>query len=562
MVLPLRLGARAAGALIVYSEVANFFDAEEVRLFEEMSANISFAIEVIEREAQRRMSEQALRESEERFRAMYEQAALGIGLVSMDYRFVRTNRRLCEILGRGEQELLDGLTLLEATHPDARGPHDRAIARVAGGASSVTIEQRIVRGDQAAVWTRLTLSARRGADGSPSQLLAVIEDISERRGLEDQLRQSQRLESVGQLTGGVAHDFNNLLTVILGNAELLAEGAIDSQQRLLAQLIVDAAARGADLTQRLLAFARRQPLHPASVDVNSLVRGLDPLQRRTLGEHVEIEFVLAENLWRALVDRAQLESSLLNLTINARDAMPTGGRLLIETTNVTLDRAYAERHVDASAGDYVRISVADEGIGIPARDLPRVFEPFFTTKPTGKGTGLGLAMVYGFARQSGGHVDIDSQVGRGTTVRLYLPRAQDGAPAPPPQRLPQTVAGGRETLLLVEDDDLVRRYARDQLVGLGYQVLEASNGREALEVLGGGAPIDLLFTDVVMPGGVSGRQLADQAAKLRPGLKVLYTSGYAENAIAHQGRLDPGVLLLEKPYLRTELARKIREALD
>ncbi len=562
-IFPLRLAGRVFGGFVAYSDLAQFFDAEEVRIFEELAANISFAAEIIERDGQRRTSEQALRESEERFRAMVEQAALGICLVSIDLRFLRVNARFCEIAGHDAAQLLGGATCLGITHPDDRALHDRAVAQVVAGAASVTIEQRCVRADGTVVWTRMTLSTLRSTDGTPSQFLVMAEDISERRTLEDQLRQSQRLESIGQLTGGVAHDFNNLLTVILGNAELIAEGGGPAAEQLqLARVIVDAALRGGELTQRLLVFARRQPLHPAVVDVNALVSGADPLQRRTLGEHIEIEVALAPDLWMARVDPAQLESSLLNLTINARDAMPTGGRVLIETANVTFDEAGAGHLVDAAPGDYVRISVSDDGIGIPAEHLSRVFEPFFTTKPTGKGTGLGLAMVYGFVRQSGGYVQVESELGAGTAVHMYLPRAAGDEPAAAARATAADLVGGTETLLLVEDDDLVRRYAYDQLVNLGYRVLEARNGREAIDTLQSGVPIDLLFTDVVMPGGISGRQLADFALGLRPGLKVLYTSGYAEDTIVYRGRLEPGILLLEKPYQRADLARKIRDALD
>ncbi len=562
---PLRLAGKVIGALVHYAEVPGFFDAEEVRLLDELAANISFALEFIDREQQRRLAEQALRDSEERFRAMYEQAALGICLISIDYRFLRVNRRFCEIVGREADELLAMANCLDITQGDDRPAHARAVGEVLAGAASATLEQRYVGHPAGPVWARLTLSALRSPQGEPVQFILVVEDVSERRGLEEQLRQAQRLEAVGQLTGGIAHDFNNLLTVILGNAELLLEEAESgSEPQALAQRVVSAALRGAELTQRLLAFARRQPLRPAALDVNQLIRGLDDLQRRTLGEHIEIEFRLGADLWAAMVDPGQLESALLNLAINARDAMPTGGRLLIQTANVTWPQEPGERPAALQPGQYVRVTVADTGIGIAAELLGRVFEPFFTTKATGKGTGLGLAMVYGFVRQSGGHVEIDSAVGVGTTVTMYLPRAEggerrreiDGAAAA------HAPTNGHETVLLVEDDELVRRYARDQLLSLGYRVLEAPNGPQALQHLRDTGVIDLLFTDVVMPGGISGRQLADAAQRMRPGLPVLFTSGYAENAITHDGRLDPGVHLLEKPYQRAELARKLREVLQ
>lgn len=383
----------------------------------------------------------------------------------------------------------------------------------------------------------------------------AIEELNAR------LRDSQRLEAVGQLTGGVAHDFNNLLTVILGNAEVLRErlGA-DPKLALLADMVVDAAERGAQLTQRLLAFARKQALEPQVVDVNQRVADMDALLRRTLGEHIEIEFTRGAGLWPALVDPAQLDNALLNLCLNSRDAMPHGGRLTIETANAYLDHEYVQANADVKAGQYVMLGVSDNGSGIAPQHLARVFEPFFTTKEKGKGTGLGLAMIYGFAKQSGGHASIYSEPGQGTTVKLYLPRAGH---AQTQLKLPgnaMTAAGGKETVLLVEDDMLVRRYAHNQLEALGYTVIEASNGAQALQVLQGPQGVDLLFTDVVMPG-MSGKQLADQAHVLRPQLRVLYTSGYTENAIVHQGRLDPGVHLLTKPYRREELARRVRDAM-
>ncbi|MEO7549035.1 MAG: ATP-binding protein, partial [Ramlibacter sp.] len=374
--------------------------------------------------------------------------------------------------------------------------------------------------------------------------------------------ESQRLEAIGQLTGGVAHDFNNLLTVILGNAEVLQEQlAGNPKLEPMAGMVVSAAERGADLTQRLLAFARKQPLEPGAVDINQLVAGTEALLRRALGEQVEVAFKRGSGLWPALVDPAQLDNALLNLCLNARDAMPQGGCLTIETANTQLDQDYARQHAEVKPGPYVMLAVSDSGTGIAAENLARVLEPFFTTKEKGKGSGLGLAMIYGFVKQSGGHVNIYSEQGHGTTVKLYLPRAPEAAMPPPTRAAPgQAQPGGNESILLVEDDALVRRYANDQLAGLGYRVIQAHDGAQALETLRGGQPIDLLFTDVVMPG-MSGRQLADAACRMRPGLKVLYTSGYTESAIVHHGRLDPGVQLLGKPYRREELAQRVRAAL-
>lgn len=403
----------------------------------------------------------------------------------------------------------------------------------------------------------------RDEEGNAVRMVGGITDITERLSLEEQLRQSQRLESVGHLTGGIAHDFNNLLTVVLGNAEFLIEELAGNPDLLpFAEMIGKAAGRGAELTHRLLAFARRQALQPQSVDVNALIWGMKDMLRRTLGEHVEVELATGDQLWNAFVDAAQLESALLNLAINARDAMPNGGKILIETSNIFLGQDYAARHSDVKPGEYVLVAVSDQGVGIPPENHPRLFEPFFTTKPPGKGTGLGLPMVYGFVKQSNGHVKIYSEVGVGTVVKLYLPRillpgdAQVGSDS----EVPGT--GGTEIILLVEDDDMVRQYAEAQLRILGYQVITADNGSNAMAMLAEHPEVQLLFTDVVMPGGMNGRQLADAAKARNPLLKVIFTSGYTDDALIHHGRLDPGAVLLNKPYSRADLARKLREVLD
>ncbi|MDZ7671169.1 MAG: PAS domain S-box protein [Gammaproteobacteria bacterium] len=400
---------------------------------------------------------------------------------------------------------------------------------------------------------------------APDGGLAIhLRDVTERKRLEDQLQQAQRLDSIGQLTGGVAHDFNNLLTVILGNADLLRE-ALDHESRLrpLAEMIGTAAESGANLTQRLLAFARRQMLEPRPVDVNQQVAGMDEMLRRTLGEHIELETVCAAGLWQALVDPAQLENALLNLCLNARDAMPDGGCLTIETANVTIDDDYVQKHAEAEPGQYVMLAVSDTGAGISTDHQQHIFEPFFSTKnkDQGKGTGLGLAMVYGFIRQSRGLITVYSEPGQGTTFKVYLPRALEPAAQPAPEPSGSS-RGGTERILVVEDDELVRRFACQQLEDLGYRVVEAENGQEALRKLEEHTDVALLFTDVVMPGGMNGRQLAEAVAAVRPEVRVLFTSGYTENAIIHHGRLDPGVNLLAKPYRREELARRVREILD
>jgi PAS domain S-box-containing protein len=392
--------------------------------------------------------------------------------------------------------------------------------------------------------------------------VVVYHDVTEARETERQLRQAQKMEAVGQLTGGVAHDFNNILTVITGTIEILEEGVADRPElAAIAKMIDDAAGRGAELTNHLLAFSRRQPLQPRETNVNALIMEVGRLLRPTLGGNIEIESMLDDNASSALIDPSQLTTSLLNLALNARDAMPDGGKLTFETNDAVLDGNYAGMNEDVSPGSYVMIAVSDNGSGIAPDIIDKVFEPFFTTKVLGKGTGLGLSMVYGFVKQSGGHIKIYSEVGHGTTIKMYLPRATEAAQQAPDTAAAEPIDGGYETVLIVEDDALVRTYVIAQVRALGYRTLAATNAAEALALIDGDAPIDLLFTDVVMPGTINGRQLADEARRRRPGLKVLFTSGYAENAIVHHGRLDPGVLLLAKPYRKQQLAQMIRIAL-
>jgi PAS domain S-box-containing protein len=400
--------------------------------------------------------------------------------------------------------------------------------------------------------------------GRSNESVLTFLDITERRELEARVMRGQKLEAMGQLTGGVAHDFNNLLTVIMGNSELLVDKLSDdsAQLRRLATLVASAAKRGSDLTKRLLAFGRRQPLDPKPVDLNALVEGMGQLLQRTLGEQIAITTATEPTLWRATVDPGQMESALLNLALNARDAMPAGGKLAIETANATIDEHYADRHSEIAPGEYVRVMVTDSGVGIAAENLGRVFEPFFTTKEKGKGTGLGLAMIYGFVKQSRGHVSIYSERGTGTTVKLYLPRDMTGETYVSEVEAGSEIVGGSELVLVVEDDDMVRSYAAGQLRTMGYQVMEAHDGTEALEIIRRKKGIKLLFTDVVMPGPMNGRQVAEEARKLLPEIRVLFTSGYPEDAIVHHGRLDPGVNLLTKPYSRADLARTMRTVLE
>ncbi len=394
---------------------------------------------------------------------------------------------------------------------------------------------------------------------------ALVEEkdrlLDEKNAADRQLLQAQKMEAVGQLTGGVAHDLNNILTVITGTIEILAEAVADRPELLaIAKMIDDAAARGADLTQRLLAVARKQPLQPREVDVNLLVTQAANLLRPTLGEQIEIHTVLADETSHALIDPSQLTNAVLNLALNARDAMPDGGKLTIETCNVFLEDQYAGANSDVAAGNYVLVAVTDSVHGIPAGILNNVFEPFFTTKDVDKGSGLGLSMVYGFVKQSNGHIKIYSEEGHGTTVRIYLPQAT-GVAASAELASEPNIEGGHETILVVEDDNLVRTFVIGQIQSLGYTTLAAVNAKEAMVVIDSPQKVDLLFTDMIMPGSMNGRQLADAALQQRASLKVLFTSGYSNEAIIHHGHLDAGVLLLAKPYRKSDLAQMIRAAL-
>lgn len=393
-------------------------------------------------------------------------------------------------------------------------------------------------------------------------LNGFFRDLTDKIAAEERVRHAEKMQAIGQLTGGVAHDFNNILTVITGTIEILAS-AVEKEPQLAAitRMIDEAAARGADLTQHLLAFARRQPLQPREIDVNTLIMDTTKLLRPTLGEQIEIEAMFEDEICLATVDPNQLTTAILNLALNSRDAMPNGGKLTLETGWAYLDENYAELHDDVRPGRYALIAVSDTGSGIPAAIIDRVFDPFFTSKGLGKGTGLGLSMVYGLVKQSAGHIKIYSEEGHGTTIKIYLPPGTGGTLAAETS-VATLVRGGNETILVVEDDRLVREHALTQLRSLGYTTLQAANAAEALATIEAGHRIDLLFTDMIMPGSMNGYQLASEVQRRRLGIKVLFTSGYTENAIIHHGRLDSGVLLLAKPYRNSELARMIRKALD
>ncbi len=408
-------------------------------------------------------------------------------------------------------------------------------------------------------WAGRELDVYRSHVSTGGFLIAVM-DVTARMQAEGMVRQSQKMEAIGHLTGGVAHDFNNLLQIISANLDLAvasgeAKGNAVLSQRL--QNAMGAVSRGSRLTGQLLAFARRQALEPRSVDLGRVIRDMTDMLRRTLGEQIEVEAVLAGGLWNTLADPNQVENAVLNLAINARDAMPNGGKLTLEVANAHLDDAYAALHSEVTPGQYVMLAVSDTGIGMTPEVMNRVFEPFFTTKPEGKGTGLGLAQAYGFVKQTGGHIKIYSEIGEGTTIKIYLPRTRRAQDALDVTNQQQALSGS-ERILVVEDDEGVRAAVVDMLTDLGYRVQRAENAEAALKLLEAGARLDLLFTDVVMPGAISTREMTRRAQKMHPGLKVLYTSGYTQNAIVHNGRLDDDAFLLSKPYRKDELARKLR----
>jgi PAS domain S-box-containing protein len=402
-----------------------------------------------------------------------------------------------------------------------------------------------------------------GDNGKPQYLLTVAEDLTDRKAVESQLQQAMKMEAVGNLTGGVAHDFNNLLMVMIGNLDLLAEDVVDNEQaRDKVDIVLRSALAGAELTRQMLAFARRQPLNPKRIIVPDLIKATARLLGRTLGDDVTLDLRIADDLWAIRVDESQLQSSIVNIAINARDAMPGGGRLVIEAENSLVDVDRAATRDRITAGEYVVISLSDSGVGMPPEDIARVFEPFFTTKAHGKGSGLGLSMVYGFTKQSGGHVGIYSEVGRGTTLRLYLPRDTADAAQRLEPEIKQLPLGGGETILAVDDNKDVLTTVARQLTDLGYSVVTAGSAFSALRLLEGGLAADLLFSDMVMPGGLSGKDLADEAHRMFPDLKILLTSGYSDAFLAHDAELHSTYGLLTKPYRKHDLAWAVRRILD
>ena len=551
---PLKVGTSTLGVVAVqsYRPDVRFGDRErEILTF--VSHQLASAID-------HKRHQEALRHSESRYRSLVESAVYGICRASVDGRFLDVNPALVSMLGyeRAEQVLA-----LDPKQDVFVYPEEQArMARECGRRGRLdNFEIKWKRKDGSAITVRL--SGRAGSSPEePQQVLELIaEDVSEKRVLEDQFRQAQKMEAVGRLAGGVAHDFNNLLMVISGYSEVLLEKLENgSPLHSKAAAIQQAADRATTLTRQLLAFSRKQLLELKVVDVNAIVGDMERLLRPLIGENIQLTTKLGAGLGRTRADAGQLEQVIMNLVVNAKDAMPTGGKIVIRTANSELDDTYRRDHAYIQPGPYVMLSVSDTGCGMDKETLSRIFEPFFTTKEKGKGTGLGLSTVYGIVKQSGGYVFAHSEPKQGTTFRIYLPRVEDPAEIATTVKSAETRTRGNETVLLVEDEESVRQLVKETLESRGYKVMEAENGEAALKIaLDCQHPIHLMITDVVMPG-ISGRELAQQLAKTHPSTKVLFLSGYSEDAVAHQGGLEQGAFL-QKPFTLQSLSRKVREVL-
>ena len=567
LTLPIANAANVFGALAIYAPEPSAFDDEEVRLLAGVADNLARGIDAIRARAENARAAEAIRESEERFRAIFEHSAVGISQVSPDWRYLRVNQKFCEITGYSRSELLK-LSFTDITHPsDLARDEEHARRVLSGDLPTSSFEKRYVRKDGSIIWVNRTISLVRDAAGNPKHYISVVQDITAAKKMEDQLRQAQKMEAVGQLTGGVAHDFNNLLTVVLGNLELLRDNPkADVTIRDLATRAIAAADRGAALTQRLLAFSRKQVLQPELTDINKLVENMNDLLRRSLGETIRVETKLAENLPEAMIDPVQLETALLNLAVNARDAMPRGGVLGFETGHSYLDQIHGGDNDDVVPGEYLLLSVTDTGTGMTPDVRERVFEPFFTTKDVGKGSGLGLSMVYGFVKQSGGHVSLSSEPGQGTTVRIYLPCATEKPSAVAEAERARPRPAG-ESILVVENDAEVRALATRLLREMGYNVIEASNSRDAIAILDRNVPFDLLLADVSLAGDMNGMDIAREILRRRPDTKVLFASGFKGVIPQIVPAADNGgplyrTQVLAKPFHRSELAAQVREALE
>jgi PAS domain S-box-containing protein len=512
-----------------------------------------------------RQTQQALRESMARLTAVVETAVDGFILIDARGRILLFNPACERLFGYRADEVFheNVKMLMPQTYSLHHDDYIKNFIRT-GERKIIGIGREVVGLRKDGSTFPMDLSVGEAQQDGESIFVGIIHDLTGRKQTEDQLRQAQKMEMVGQLSGGIAHDFNNLLTVIVGNAEHLSD-QLKSRQDLqrIADDICQAGERGAELTQRLLAFSRRQLLQPRPTDCHELLDSMRKLLRRTLRENIDIQIAPNPDTVLAFADRAQLESSVLNLTLNAQDAMPNGGRLTLSTGVASLDDHYQNLHPEIEAGEYAMIAVTDDGVGMTAEVAARAFEPFYTTKEVGKGSGLGLSMVYGFVKQSNGHVSIYSELGLGTTVRIYLPHVATSGQKPSDQ-IPdeQSIPRGHETILVAEDDPFVRSSVILRIESLGYSVVAAVNGNDALLKLRAHPEIDMLFTDIVMPGGMNGWELADQARQIRPGLPVVYSSGYALEMLAQQGRAPAQSIILVKPYRKVELAERLREALS
>ena len=516
---------------------------------------------------EQKAAEEELRTSEQRFRMLVESVTdYAIYMLDADGRVSSWNAGAERFKGYRAEEIMGEHFSRFYTDEERNAGIPRIALETAAREGRFEAEGWRVRKDGTRFWASVIIDPIRKDDGVLIGFAKVTRDLSEKRAIEEQLRQSQKMEAVGQLTGGLAHDFNNLLTGISGSLEMmkmrLAQGRTADFDRyfLAAQ---GAIKRAAALTHRLLAFARRQTLDPKPTNANQLIGGLEELIRRTVGLNVEVEVVGASGLWPTLIDPNQLENAVLNLCINARDAMPDGGKLTIETANKWIDERAARRH-DLPAGQYVSVCVTDTGVGMTPEVIEKAFDPFFTTKPIGEGTGLGLSMIYGFARQSGGQVRIYSEVGQGTTMCLYLPRHTDDFDVDEDTDIPTKISalGEGEVVLVIDDEPTIRMLVAELLGESGYAVIEAPDGPTGLQVLESNARIDLLITDVGLPGGMNGRQVADAARVTRPNLKVLFITGYAENAVMGKGRLEKGMYVMTKPFQVDILADRIREIIQ
>ena len=554
MGVPLRAGNQTFGALVVQSY------SNDVRFGERDKEILTFVSQQVASAIDHKRHEEALRRSEARYRSLVQSAVYGIYRSSVDGRFLDVNPALISMLGYESADDVLALDPQREVFLDP-GEHARLMQEFQRKGRLDSAEVKWKRKDGGAITVRLSGRAGSTAEEFDRVLEVIAEDITERRALEDQFRQAQKMEAVGRLAGGVAHDFNNLLMVISGYTEVLLEQfKPDDPLQPKAQAIQQAADRATTLTRQLLAFSRKQMLELKVVDVNSIVSDMERLLRPLIGENIELTTRLTPAVGHTRADAGQLEQVIMNLVVNAKDAMPSGGKILIQTSQKDLDPVRRE-HSLIEPGAYVLLSVSDTGAGMDKETQSRIFEPFFTTKEKGKGTGLGLSTVYGIVKQSGGYIFAHSELGRGTTFRIYLPRVEDPAEHTGPARSAQVAVGGSETVLLVEDEESVRHLVRETLASKGYKVIEAENGEAGLQAAEAHeGTIDLLITDVVMPG-ISGRELAHRVTASRPEIKVLYLSGYTEDAIIHEGVLEPGAAFLQKPFTLQVLSRKVRDVL-